>query len=87
MSSRRAYLCSDRTASAIDNRGGSQFFPSIYPGAAGSVHVAFSQVNLLVVQGSTTNSYDQWLVHGSTADIRGLDPNYATLDMDGMVSA
>lgn len=113
----RASLWSGTTASAIDNSGGSQFFPSIYPGGGGSVYVAFSQVNL-----SSTNSYDQWLVHGSTVtkvstassfpnqdkffsgqfigdyngltgthpiwtDIRGPDPNYATFEMDGMVSA
>jgi hypothetical protein len=120
----RAYLWSGTTASAIDNSGGSQFFPSIYPDGSGGVYVAFSQVNLPVAigSGSGNNSYDQWLVHGSTAtkvstassfpnqdkffsgqfigdyngltgnhpiwtDIRGPDPNYATFEMDGMVSA
>jgi hypothetical protein len=64
----RAYLWSGTTASAIDNSGGSQFFPSIYPDGSGGVYVAFSQVNLPVAigSGSGNNSYDQWLVHGST---------------------
>ncbi len=112
----RAYLWSGTTASAIDNSGGSQFFPSISPDGSGGVYIAFSQVN------GSNNSYDQWLVHSATitkvstassfpnqdaffsgqfigdynglignhpiwTDIRGPDPNYATLEMDGMVSA
>jgi hypothetical protein len=65
----RAYLWSGSTATAIDNTGGSQFFPSISPDGSGGVNVAFSQVNLPVSsgRGSGNNSYDQWLVQGTTA--------------------
>jgi hypothetical protein len=119
----RAYLWEGTKASAIHKRGGSQFFPAIYPDGSGGVFVAFSQVNLPVSLSATgDNSYDQWLVQGSTVtrvstassfpnqdkffsgrfigdynglagahpiwtDIRGPDPNFATFEMDGMVSA
>jgi hypothetical protein len=78
----RAYLWHAGTSTAIANSGGSEFFPSISPDGGGGVYIAFSRVNLPVATGasSSNNSFDQWLIHGSTSTKVTTAPSFPNQD-------